>query len=255
MRRPGLALLFAFACAGCRAGAPPDGQRGNEPPASPPTSLVDPVSDSADDDSPDDDSPTVEVLPSPNGLATLILVDSAEPGLDVVSLVARGDTTWVTDCNACKHLGLHWLTPDLGRVWIPIGGNYHHSAVFAEASTGRASPLYEDDVAVDAKAGTLITWDFRTLTLRDLWSGRALASWAPPDVNVADLWQGCEPVGTLSGRAATIRYDCGDGVRERVVDWKPCRDGGRIGPHGANSPCEGVDSTVASHVRKDGNRR
>lgn len=206
MRLAGWTLLFAIASAGCRAEAPPDRERGNAP-ASPPTRH--PASDTA----------AVEVHPAPNGLATLVYVDRASPHLDVVSLVARGDTTRVFECDVCRSLGVEWLTPDLGRVWIPAGGNHHHSAVFVQASTGRSSPPIEDDVAVDAEAGTLLTYDVNAFTLRDLWSGRALASWSPRDVELKELWERCAPAGTLSGREASIRYDCGDGVRERVVEW------------------------------------
>jgi hypothetical protein len=203
-------LFLALACAGCRDGAPPKAEQGDEP-VTPSTARL---------PAPDPDTVAVETLPSPNGRATLVLIDSAGPHLDVVLLIARGDTSEIFGCGFCRTLGLEWLTPDLGRVWIPIGGHYHHSAVFAQASTGRWSPPIEDDLAVDVEAGTLVTYDNRAFTLRDLWTGRALGSWSPPDLDLRNLWQECEPTGTLAGREAIIRYDCGDGVRERAIEWK-----------------------------------
>ena len=59
---------------------------------------------------------------------------------------------------------------------------------------------------------------FDAVTLRDRWPGRELASRSPPDLDRIELWQECEPSGTLAGRIATIRYDCGSGGQERRME-------------------------------------
>ena len=154
---------------------------------------------------------------SPTGRASLVYLEG--PEMDRVVLAAGGDSAEVFSWEIGTPLGLEWLSGDLGRVHVPVGGSYHSGAVYAQASSRRVSPLLEDAVAVDAAAGTVATYDIHAFTLRELWSGRELATWAPDDLDLIQLWQECEPKVTLAGRAGRIRYDCGSGAVEREMDW------------------------------------
>ena len=199
-------LAFLLASLACIS----EGCHGQPPPASLPAAV--------------EDVERVEItsVPSPDGRAALVTVDSVSDGparIDRVLLVAGGDTTEVFSWNLGKSLGTEWLTPDLGRVWIPIGGNYNHASVFVEPSSVRVSPSLDNDVAVDAEAEIMVTYDGGAFTLRGLWSGDSLASWTPPDLNLMEVWQECEPSVTLAGRSARLRYNCGEGERERPIAW------------------------------------
>lgn len=165
---------------------------------------------------------TVLTVPSPDGHAAVLYVDSVATDtarLDRVLLAVEGDTTEVFSWDVGKPLGFDWFGEDLVRVWVPIGGNYMHAAVFAEPSSRRVSPLLDTDVAADGVAGTVVTFDGDAFTLRDLWSGEALATWAPPGLDLLELWKTCAPTVTLAGRAATLHTDCADGAQTRPMVW------------------------------------
>ena len=157
----------------------------------------------------------VQTVPSPDGSASLVYGDVKNYAR--VWLAAGADTTDVVEAPvASRRLGVEWLAPDLGRVWVPFG-NYTYAVVYAEPSSGRVSPWFDFAAAVDAEAETVLTFDPDAVTLRGLWSGDSLAAWVPEGVSIYDLRHGCEPSFTLAGRSAAMRYDCGDGVREQAV--------------------------------------
>ena len=155
---------------------------------------------------------------SPDGRATLVHVDRAAGGAHLVLLIAGADTTTVLDSTNVKGLGVDWLSADLGRVWVPFG-NHTYAVVYAEPSSGRVSPPFEFGVAVDAGAQTAVTLDPDAVTLRSLWSGGTLATWVPAGVSIYDLRHECEPSFSLSGRRATVRYDCGGGAEVKEAAW------------------------------------
>lgn len=157
-----------------------------------------------------------EAFPSPNGSA--VLVYTYAPRVNRVRMIAGTDTADVFDSNMSRSVGIEWLAPDLGRVWVPFG-NYTYDAVYAEPSSMRVSLPFTFAVAVDAGAETVMTFDPDAVTLRALWSGEPLATWAPSDVDLYDLRHECDPSFTLSNRAAAVRYDCGEGAREREIFW------------------------------------
>ena len=157
-----------------------------------------------------------EVLPSPDGSASLVYTDSGPQAH--VHLAVGADTTDVLDADVSRSLGVEWLAPDLGRVWVPFG-NYTYAAVYTEPSSRRVSPWLEFAVAVDSEAETVVTFDPEAVTLRSLWSGKPLAAWVPEGPSIYDLRHECEPSFTLSGRSATMRYDCGEGEREQDAVW------------------------------------
>lgn len=161
---------------------------------------------------------SVEVYPSPDRQASLVYFDTTPPGLDRVVLITDGDTTSVFECNACKRVGIEWLSVDLGRVWVPFG-NHTYAVIYAEPSSGRISPWFEFGVAVDSDAETVLTFDPDAVTLRALWTGESLASWVPKGVSIYDLRHEYEPTFRLSGRTAMVRYDCGGGEREQETVW------------------------------------
>ena len=133
----------------------------------------------------------IETVPSPDGRAALVTVDSVSDGhsrSNRVLLVADGDTTEVFSWNLGKSLGTEWLAPDLGRIWLPVGGNYNHASVFVEPSSGRVSQWLDNDVAADGEAETVVTFDGGAFTLRNLWSGDSLASWTPADLDLMEVW-------------------------------------------------------------------
>ena len=55
-----------------------------------------------------------EVVPSPDGSASLVYTDSGSQAH--VRLAVGADTTDVLDADVSRSLGVEWLTPDLGRV-------------------------------------------------------------------------------------------------------------------------------------------
>ena len=116
-------------------------------------------------------------------------------------------------------MGSSGWTSDLGQVWVPFG-NYTYAAVYAEPSSGRVSPWLEFAVAIDARAETVLTFDPDAVTLRSLWSGDPQATWIPKGPVIYELRHKCEPSFTLSGRSATMSYDCGSGAEEQTAAWQ-----------------------------------
>ena len=159
----------------------------------------------------------VQTVPSPDGSASLIYGDVENYAR--VRLATGADTVDVLEAPMLsRRLGVEWLAPDLGRVWVPFG-NYTYAVVYADPLSGRVSPWFDSAAAVDAEAETLLTFDPDAVTLRALWSGEPLATWVPDGVSIYGLRHECEPSFTLAGRSATMRYDCGSGAKEQEAVW------------------------------------